>query len=58
MKSKKKGEDKSRQYDAYLIMLGVAYIKMTEATSQAKKASYQEVIDSLMERMSNIAYGE
>lgn len=41
-------------FEAYLVILGVAYVKQVEATSEEKKASYQKVIDSLMREMGNI----
>lgn len=44
----------SRTYDAYLIMIGVAYVKLVEAKSPEKKAAYQKVIDSLMKQMAKV----
>lgn len=46
--------EKSKQYDAYLIMIGLAYVKMVELTSRSKKETYQKVIDSLMSEIAKV----
>lgn len=46
--------DISNQYDAYLIMIGVAYIKMSETDSLSKKEAYQGVINALMREVADI----
>lgn len=46
--------DRSRQYEAFLIIIGLAYIKMVEIPSEKRKEAFQKVIDSLMEEISKI----
>jgi len=41
-------------YDAYLLMIGVAYIKMVETNSQIGKEEYQKVINTLMKEIKKI----
>lgn len=44
----------NKRFEAFLIMLGVAYVKMTAAITDDDKQQYQFVIDCLMKEMKTI----
>ncbi len=46
---------RSKKYDAILIMVGVAYLKMTEAQDKNVKESYQELMDYLLKEIKEIS---
>lgn len=45
---------KSKKYDTYLLMIGIAYVKLVETSDKDKRENYQKVIDTLYKAIKEI----